>query len=76
MQIFTHSYDFNNRQHFNVVIDEPYFPNFNLGYDMDVFDAGLIKMFYDYVKSIGGPASTVTPIESAIVNNKKFVMVR
>jgi hypothetical protein len=43
---------------------------------MDVFDAGLIKMFYDYVKSIGGPASTLTPIESAIVNNKKFVTVR
>jgi hypothetical protein len=43
---------------------------------MDIFDAALIKMFYDFVKTNGGPSSSSTPIETAIVNNKQFVSVR
>ena len=43
---------------------------------MDIFDAALIKMFYHFVKTNGGPSSSSTPIETAIVNNKQFVSVR
>ena len=42
------------------------------GRDMDTFDAGLIKLFLDFVKSSGGPESWISPIETAAANSKQY----
>jgi len=45
------------------------------GYDMDIFDAALFKIFFDFVKASGGPAIPWTPIQAAILNNKQLYSV-
>ncbi len=47
-----------------------------LGYTFDIFDAAFIKLFLDFVKENGGPITSTTPIEMAMVNNKQFFEVR
>ena len=43
---------------------------------MDIFDAALFKIFFDFIKANGGPTVPWTPIEAAILNNKQVFSVR
>ena len=43
------------------------------GYDLDVVNAALFKLFFDYIKMNEGLSVPWSPIEAAILNNKQFL---